>query len=121
MLCWYLQMARRFLAKVLVSALALWLADVLLPGFAVTGGFITYGLAGLLLGTLNTFVRPILKLLTFPLILITLGLFTVIINAGILWFVAHTLSSSIYIDGLWTLLWVTFIISAVQTILDPKK
>ncbi len=113
-------MVRRFLAKVAISAVALWVADVLLPNVAVVGGFISYALAGLLLGTLNTFVRPILKLLAFPLILISLGLFTVLINAGILWFVAHTLSSTVYIGGLWTLLWVTLIVSTVQTILDPK-
>jgi len=110
-------MLRRFLLKIVVGAVALWAADALLAGFMVSGGLQGYLLAGLLLASLNTFIRPILKLLSLPLILLTLGLFTVVINAVILWMVAD-LSGVIFISGPGTLLWATLIVSLVYIILD---
>ena len=110
-------MIRRFLLKIVVGSVALWAADALLMGFMVSGGLKGYLLAGILLAVLNTFVRPILKLLSLPLLLITFGLFTVVINAVILWLVAD-LSGVIYIADLWTLLWSTLIVSVVYVVLD---
>ena len=63
-------MVHRFLTKVLVCALAVYAADYFLAGFAVLDGIRGYLIAGLVLGLLNTFIRPILKLITFPLIMI---------------------------------------------------
>lgn len=114
-------MVRRFLVKVLVSSVALWIADILLSDFLVAGGITAYLLAGLLLGALNIFVRPVLKLLTFPLILLSFGLFTVVINAAILWSVAHVLDSVVLIANWWTLFWATFIVSTVQTLFEPAS
>jgi putative membrane protein len=111
-------MVRRFLIKVLVSALALWAADYFLVGFAVVGGLKGYLIAGLVLGALNTFIRPVVKLLALPLILVTLGLFTFVINAGILWFVTQAIDS-VQIAGLWPLLWATLIISVVNMVFEP--
>ena len=111
-------MVRRFLIKVLVSAVALWAADYFLTGFAVMGGITGYLIAGLVLGALNTFIRPVLKLLALPLILVTLGLFTFVINAVILWSVAHIVSG-VVIAGLWPLLWATVIVSVVNMIFEP--
>lgn len=110
-------MIRRFLLKIVVGSVALWAADALLVGFMVSGGLGSYLLAGVFLAALNTFIRPILKLLSLPLILITFGLFTVVINAAILWLVAD-LSHVIYIADLSTLLWSTLIVSLVHIVLD---
>ncbi len=112
-------MVRRFLIKVLVSSAAIWVADILLSDFAVVGGLAAYLWAGLLLGAINTFIRPLVKLITFPLILLTLGTFTVVINAAILWFVARVLGPTLLFENVWALVWATFIISIVQTFLDP--
>lgn len=90
----------------------------MLAGFFVSGGIIGYMVAGLALGTINTFIRPILKLLAFPFIFISLGLFTFLINAGILWFVAEALDI-VMISGLWPLFWATFIVSAVTMLFEP--
>jgi putative membrane protein len=106
---------RRFLLKIIVSALALWVADYLLAGFAVVGGLKGYLIAGVVLGLLNTLVRPIIKLISLPLILITFGLFTVVINIAMLLLAAH-LTGIIVISGIDTLLWATFIISVVQMV-----
>jgi putative membrane protein len=111
-------MVRRFLIKVLVSAIAVWAADYVLAGVAVYGGYQGYLIAGLVLGTLNTFIRPILKLLALPLIMVTLGFFTFVINAGILWFVSESLER-VDISGLWSLAWATLIISVVNMFFEP--
>ena len=113
-------MIRRLLVKILVSALALWAADALLGGFVVTGGLKGYLIAGVVLGLLNALVRPLVKLISLPLIILTLGFFTVIINIGMLLLAAH-LTGLILIEGLGTLLWATFIISLVQVIFDPRS
>ncbi len=110
-------MFRRFLLKIIIGAAALWAADALLAGFAVSGGFEGYLVAGFILAVLNTFVRPVLKLLSLPLLLVTLGLFTVVINAAILW-LASDLSGVVTIAGPGTLLGATLIVSLVYIVLD---
>ncbi len=112
-------MVRRFLIKVLVSAVALWAADALLSGFYVAGGLESYLIAGAVLALLNSFVRPLLKLFALPLIMITFGAFTLFINAAILWLVSD-LVGTVSIIGLWTLLWATIIVSFVHMTLEPS-
>lgn len=113
-------MIRRLLVNILVSAAALWAADYLLAGFAVVGGVQGYLIAGVVLGLLNALVRPLVKLVSLPLIILTLGLFTIVINAGML-LAAANLSGLILIEGLGTILWATFIISLVQVVFSPKS
>lgn len=87
-----------FLVRLLVVALALALASYLLPGFKVDG-WITLLIASLLLGFANAVIKPIFVLLTFPITLLTLGLFLVVINAAMLGLVAWLLPG-FTIDGL---------------------
>lgn len=108
-------MIRRLIIRILVSALAFWVADAVLAGFSVSGGVGGYLIAGLALGVLNTFVRPVLKLFSLPLIFATLGLFTLVINAAILWFIARSLES-VSLIGFFTLLWATLIVSTVHMV-----
>jgi putative membrane protein len=68
-----------FLIRALVSALGLWVASKVLSGLKVDSTE-TLLLAALLLGIVNAFVRPILVFLTFPVTIITLGLFLLVIN-----------------------------------------
>jgi len=76
-----------FLIRLVISALGLWVADFLLDGITIdgTGSLV---LAALLLGVVNAIVRPIFVLLTFPLTLLTLGLFLLVVNAAMLGLVA---------------------------------
>lgn len=113
-------MIRRFLVKLLVNALALWVADWLLSGFTVYGGAMGYLVGGLVLAVLYTFLRPIVRLVSLPLMLITFGLFSIVINAAILLLAAHWLGS-IMITGVSTLIWATLIISAVNIVLAPRR
>lgn len=112
-------MFRRLLVKILVTALALWVADRLLSGFSVAGGLKGYLVAGIVLGLLNSLVRPVLKLISLPLIILTLGLFSIVINILMLW-VAANLTGLIAITGLGALFWATFIISVVQMLCNPS-
>lgn len=76
---------RKLFFAVLISAFALWIAHEYVPGFSVQGGLRDYLIAGAVLGALNVVVKPILKVIAFPLMLLSLGLFGLIINALLLW------------------------------------
>ena len=77
----------RFLARVLIAALGLWLAAVVLAGVSYSG-WLDLLLAALLLGLVNAIVRPIVFLLTLPLTILTLGLFLLVVNAAMIGLVA---------------------------------
>jgi putative membrane protein len=88
-----------FLLRLLVSALGLWLAAVLVPGIEVYGAWTLLG-AALLLGIVNAVVRPLLVILTFPVTILTLGLFLLVINAAMLGLVAW-MFDGFTISGFW--------------------
>ena len=89
----------RFIVQFLVTCLALWLAAQVVPGVAFSDT-ITLVLAAVLLGIANAIVRPILTVLTFPLTLITFGLFLLVVNAAVIGLVAVLLGGFV-VDGLW--------------------
>lgn len=71
--------------RVLVNAVALWAATELVDGIRFDGAWPTLLVVALVFGVLNVTVRPILKFVTFPLLILTLGLFTFVLNALMLW------------------------------------
>jgi putative membrane protein len=97
-----------FVLAVLANALALWVAAALLPGieFGGEGGdlALTVALVALVFGLLNAFVKPLLKLISLPLIVLTLGLFLVVVNALMLsltsWF-AGVLGLDFTVQSFW--------------------
>ena len=99
----------------LANILALYLANLWVAGFAVGGGWQGYLVAGLVLGVLNLIVKPVLKIISTPLIVITLGLFLIVINAIILWLAAQ-LTHYIMVENLVALLWATLIVAAINFI-----
>ena len=76
-----------FVLRLLIVALGLWLASEWVPGIEVKGVWTLLG-AALLLGIVNAIVRPLLVILTLPITVLTLGLFLLVINAGMLGLVA---------------------------------
>lgn len=76
-------MLARFIVRALFAALGLWLATKLVPGVRVNS-LETLLLAAVLLGIVNAFIRPIVVILTLPLTLVTLGLFLLVVNAGMI-------------------------------------
>jgi putative membrane protein len=73
----------------------------------------------LLLGIINALVRPVLLILCLPLILVTMGLFILVLNALLLWFVSGILpGSSFTVSGFWAAFWGALVISVVSWILS---
>jgi putative membrane protein len=89
----------RFLQSWIVNTLAVALAVLILRGHIHCDKNSDLLLAALLLGILNAFVRPILMLIALPLLIFTLGLFTLVINALLLYFVGYLLKPSFYVDS----------------------
>ncbi len=93
----------KFITHIIVSGLAIAITAYILPGVHITGAS---GLAifTLVLAVINAFLRPVLKLLTFPLSVMTLGLFSLVLNA-LLILLAAKLTTGVAIDGfLWAVL-----------------
>lgn len=89
---------RGFVARVLITAFGLWLADVLLDGISFDGAVPLF-IGALLLGVVNAVVRPVVILLTLPFTLVTLGLFLFVVNGGMLMLVAW-LMPRFHVEGL---------------------
>lgn len=75
----------RWLVRLAINALALYAATRFVPGISYHGEWFHIFLVALMFGVLNTIVRPILKLFSIPLLIVTIGLFIFVINALMLW------------------------------------
>ncbi len=78
-------MVKKILLGIALNAIALYAVTYLLTDVQYTGGLRFFVIGGLIIGILNTFVKPLMKLLSFPLVFMTIGLFTIVINAIIFW------------------------------------
>jgi putative membrane protein len=78
----------RLILRLLINAAALWAAVKLVPGLAFEGSPLALLGVALVFGVLNAIVKPILKVLTCPMLILTLGLFTFVLNAIVLWMTA---------------------------------
>ena len=74
-------------------------------------------LAGLLLGLFNLLVKPIVKILSLPINILTLGLFNIIINAGMLW-VVDLIIKDLEIKGFWGYIWSSLVISIISIVIS---
>jgi len=101
-------MARNLLLLWLINALALLALPYLVPSVQVES-FFTALIAALLLGLVNTLIRPLIVLLTLPVTVLTLGLFVFVINALLFWFVASFVKG-FYVAGFWSALsgWIVY-------------
>jgi putative membrane protein len=100
------------IVRTLITALGIWLASYLVPGVSATStGALIW--AAIALGLINAFVRPVLVLLTLPFTVLTLGLFLLILNAGMLnlagWFV-----DGFEVVGFWSAVFGAIIVSVVS-------
>jgi putative membrane protein len=91
-----------FIWRLLINAAALWAATRLVAGISFTGDWRLLFAVAIVFGALNVLVRPILKILTFPILILTLGLFTFVLNAFMLWLtgrVSDALHLGFYVAG----------------------
>jgi putative membrane protein len=114
----------KLLIRWAISALSLFAAAWLVTGIHVddSRGWIVYAAMAVILSLVNALIRPLLKLLTCPLILLTLGLFTLVVNAVSL-LAASSIANNVfkvgfYIDGFWPAFWGAIIVSVVSIVLN---
>ena len=113
----------RLLLIWIFNAMALIAVAYLLPGIKVDG-FMSALIAALVLGLVNTLVRPLLVLLTLPITVVTLGLFLFVINGFLFWFVGSVLKGFV-VEGFWVALLGAVLYSlfswAMSTLLPGKS
>ena len=107
---------RHFVFRWLFTTLAVMVASSIIRGIRYDSAASLIG-AALLLGIFNAFLRPILLILSAPLILLTLGFFILVVNALML-FIVPGVVTGFHVDGFWTAFWGAIVISIVSWILS---
>lgn len=108
----------KFLIRVIVNSLSIWVAGLILDKVSLDGNVLQILFVGLIFGLVNALIKPFLKLISAPIIVVTLGLFTVVINAFLLWLVDILSGDLLNIEGVLTYLWASIIISLVSWVLS---
>ncbi len=107
-----------------INALALMFVAYILPNIDISGFYIAL-ITALILGLINAFIRPFLLLITLPINILTLGLFTFVINALLFWFVASFIEG-FNVAGFWAAFFGALIFSiisslATQLVIGPRE
>lgn len=121
---------KRLLSQIISAILGLWIATLFVPGvviraypesnffgFPLTAQWEIFLVLGIVLGLLNYFLKPLLKTLALPLEIITLGLFTIVINMVLIWLL-DTMFDELYIPLFLPLLYTTLIIWVLNIIIS---
>ena len=116
----------RFLFRLVVNVLALGLAVWLFDGITLTGDddtdrFLQLLVVGVIFGLVTSFIRPIVNIVSIPLIVLTLGLMLLVVNALMLMltsWIADKLDLGFHVDGFWTALWGSIVISICSVVLE---
>ncbi|MCS7222615.1 MAG: phage holin family protein [Anaerolineae bacterium] len=111
----------RLLIRLVINAAALWVAAQLVEGIHAERSVETLVVVALIFGLVNAFIRPVLAVLTCPLRIMTLGLFTLVLNAFMLWLtsaVASWLGVEFRVEGFFPAFWGALVISFVSVILS---
>ena len=110
---------KRFLINLLLSAVLLYVLAWIFPGIAIRG-FGTAIVAALVLGLVNAFLKPIISLLTLPLTVVTLGLFSLVVNALMLMLVSY-LVGGFYVSGFLTAFFASIVLSLLNLLFIKEK
>jgi putative membrane protein len=97
-------------------AASFWVATALIPGIDVIGGFTTYLWVALLFGLINSILGSIIKLLTLPAVILTFGLFLIVVNASMLMLTAEW-SEKLDVTNFWSAVFASLVISVMTRIL----
>ncbi|MCL4405707.1 MAG: phage holin family protein [Firmicutes bacterium] len=123
-------MIKKILLGIVLNGLALFVVAKLLSDLQYTGGFMFFLIGGVIIGVLNTFVKPLMKLLSFPVVMLTAGLFSFVINVIIFWLTVkvvngiHFSDVTVTVGSVWTYFIAALIfgiINWVLHILVPNK
>ena len=103
-----------------VLAFSMWVATLVVPGITVNGGVGTYLWVALLFGLINSIFGSLIKVLTFPVSIVTFGLVLFVVNAAMLSLTARW-SAKLDITGFWSALFASLIISVITTLFKSTK
>lgn len=103
--------------KIVSAAAGIWLAVQFIPGVQFTGSWKVLLLAGVLLGLVNFFLKPILNVITLPIRFLTLGLAGFLVNMAIIW-LADLYFTEIIIQGIIPLFWISLLIAGLNIALS---
>lgn len=114
------------IVRLVINAIALWVATLIVGGVEIQNGstqeqVLTILVVAIIFAVINIVVRPVVKLLSLPLYILTLGLFTFIVNALMLWltsWVAGQLDVSFHVDGFWPAVLGGLVITFVSWLLN---
>jgi putative membrane protein len=111
----------RFVVRLLVNAAALWVATRIVPGVSYSGGVVPMFAVALVFGIVNAVIGTAARIVTFPIIILTLGIFILVIN-GLMLLLTSALSSALglgfHVQGFWAAFWGALVVSLVSTILS---
>ena len=109
------------LFRLLINSAALWVATRLVSGISYQGNWLGLLFVALLFGVINISVRPVVKLLALPLLILTLGLFTLVINGLMLWLTSSlsgVLGLGFHVAGFRPAFWGALVVSIVSMLLS---
>lgn len=107
------------LINIILSAMAIFAAAYVLPGVSVTS-FTTAVVVAIALGVINAIIKPVLLILTLPITLVTLGLFTFVINAGLILLTAKIVPG-FNVNGFWWALVLSLVLAGINFFLHTSK
>ena len=108
------------LVRLLINAIALWFTAWLIDGVHLSGNLLEIAIVAVVFGVVNTFIKPVVLLLSLPMLLLTLGLFTFGVNAAMLALVA-SLTLGLTIDGIGSALLGSIVVSIASFVLSAFK
>lgn len=106
---------RNFIVRLFANAVALWVAAEVVPGIELSSDFAGVLLVALVFGLVNAFLKPVVKLLALPLLFVSLGLFALVINAGLL-FLTGQLVDGFAVNGFVAAFVGSLIVSVVSVV-----
>lgn len=109
---------RRLLLRWFITAISLYVAVQLIPGLLYNGPWWGLLIVALVFGLVNALVRPLLTVLSCPLVILTLGLFLLVINGAMLALTARLVGPSFQVRGPWSAVWGSVLVSFVSFLLN---
>jgi putative membrane protein len=109
-----------FLIRLFVNAAALWIATQFVMGVTYRGAVLPFIGVALVFGLVNAIIRPILKIFTFPLFILTFGLFALVLNGLMLWLtssLSNVLGLGFHVSGFGPAFWGALVVTLVSTLL----
>ena len=109
---------RNLFIRAIINGIAIAITAYIIPGIHVTDDVVPLLIVGLVITLTNAVIKPILTLLTCPAVIITLGLFILVVNGFVLQIAASFAGDAFVIDGFWPAFWGGIVMAVVNMLLE---